>query len=139
MGLKRKKHIDTSSGLPSPNPYTVVCRGTLRDLDRERLKPEVYESVHWVHGGTTTRFWAILATLNLLAMSVPIFLIHHAVSLEQHLLATFVFLCFLLLVPGADAIAILVADARSTSRRRSDELMSSSSSIIRISSHGFHF
>jgi hypothetical protein len=61
--------------------------------------------------GTTSRFWLVLSTLNIIALVYPIVLIRGADSVDAHLLATFVLIAMIFLLVVADTVSILVADA----------------------------
>jgi hypothetical protein len=59
--------------------------------------------------GPTTRFWMVLATLNVLAMVCPVSLFLRADSDDARLVATFVLIGVVFLLAITDTVSILVA------------------------------
>ncbi len=59
--------------------------------------------------GHKTRFWTVLATLNVLALGYPINLVLHADGDLARLGAAFAFIAVVFLVLISDAIGVLIA------------------------------
>ena len=62
-------------------------------------------------------FWAVLATLNVLALMYPIKLLVRANSVDQNLFAICVLVGSLFLLPVVDAVSIVIADSVRTTKR----------------------
>ena len=66
----------------------------------------------------TTKVWAVLAAVNVLALIYPISVLHYSVSTDEALVADFLLIAFVFLLAVVDAVSIATVDVAPRGKRR---------------------
>ena len=66
---------------------------------------------------SSSQFWPVLATVNVLALAYPVTLLHRAESADESLFAAFALMALLFLLLVVDAVSFLVAEEVGITKR----------------------